>query len=170
MSPDRARGASLGFPSYDRDAGSLGGVGEQIELVDQPPGAGQSDPHAATRGIAVLHRALDLLDAGTLVLEDDAQPLAVARVHDLDVHHATAAVHHRVARQLARRRDDLREIEDAEPESLRPVANHAARGHDIGARAELKGLLPGDDRRGAHSRAVAARSRTAMPRSTSSAV
>ena len=141
-----------------------------MKIVDEPFGAWQSHSHSSAGCVSVLHRQIDNRNAWPVVLERHSQSLPIGLLHDLQTHHAAAAVHDRVARQFARRGNDSREIEDGQPELTRPLAHAAPRRDDVDAGPQLETCLFGDDGYDAHARAAAARSTRAIPRSTSSAV
>ena len=110
----------------------LPGVDSMCELVRQPACAAEAEAQADARREAVLQRELDVGDARALVDERQPQPRARARrasCVDLDV--AAAAVDERVARELARRGDDLRLVDEAEAERDRTLAHDLAHPDDV---------------------------------------
>jgi len=141
-----------------------------MEVVDESFGARQANAHAAGGRVAVLHRRIDRGYPWSVILKGDAKSVTPRLPYDLQTHHTTAAVHDGIARQLARRGHDLREIEHRESQLARPVSDTAACGNDIDVAAKIEARLLVDDDRRDHDRAAAARSTSAIPRSTSNAV
>src|SRR6185437_13944715 len=94
--------ASSAGPLDDHDAGAAARLGGQLELVDQPPRAGQTEAEADTRTPAVGQGQVDVRDARALVGEADPDAALAERRRDhLDPGQAAAAVYQGVAGQLA---------------------------------------------------------------------
>ena len=64
---------------------------------------------------------------GPLVHECQPEPAPVAAIDRRDVHDAAAAVVDGVASELARRRDELRLVDQAEAQRDRPIPHELAR-------------------------------------------
>ena len=92
------------------------GRGLDVEVVREPARAAQTEPQPSARRVAVLHRQLDVRDAGAVVVEGQTEAAAPEVPRPLDGDRAAAAVLDGVARQLARRRDDLGLIDQVEAE------------------------------------------------------
>src|SRR5262245_29872374 len=93
---------------------ALADLGPQVQFVHQPARAGQAKAEPAGGREAVGEGPVHVRDAEAFVGEDEADPLSGTVGHRLDVDPATAAVDQRVAGELARRRDDLGLVDQAE--------------------------------------------------------
>ena len=119
------------FHRRDHDACALARPRGEFEILRQATGAAQPEPEAVARREAVLEREIHVGDSRSLVLEGQSQS-AFAVVDDrLHQQRAAAAVHQRVACQLARRGHELRLIDQAEPEAHRPIANPLTHADDV---------------------------------------
>src|SRR5262249_23599484 len=96
------------------DDGTAADRRHQVELVHEPTGAGQAETEAAGGGVAVGEGKLHIGYARTFVGEDEPDPAPEPVAHRLDLDVPAAAVGERVAGQLARRRDELRLVDEAE--------------------------------------------------------
>ena len=80
---------------------------------------------------AVPQSALDVGDPRPLVLEGQAYAAARAVVHRLDAHRSAAGVIDEVARELARRRDDLGLVDEREALRDGRFARGLPHAHDV---------------------------------------
>src|SRR5262245_39837774 len=94
------------FPFRDGDRGPVRPVGDEIEFVHEAPDARQ--PHAETpgRGVPVLQRAVDVLDARSLVARGDHQARAHLVLYRSQDDFAPRRVEENVAPQLRDRGGD----------------------------------------------------------------
>src|SRR5947199_3919434 len=76
----------ISLPTPDHLLRALPGMRLELEFVAEPLGAAEPEPQPASRGVAVGQRQLDVGDAGTLILEDEAHALAQPFLHDLQPH------------------------------------------------------------------------------------
>src|SRR6185312_7042555 len=167
------------FPARDRHARPAPRPRIDGKFIAQALGAPQPQAEPAAGRKAVLQRELDVCDARALVDERQAQAPARALGERLDLDLAAAAVDHGVARELARGRDDLGLVHQAEPDGLRLLAQELPCPHDVLRRAHREldaaggGALrgPSRDHRDVQARTSSSRRcSSAMPFSTFSAV
>lgn len=119
-------------PPDNCDARAATGGGVDLELIDEPTGAGQSFAESSAGREAVAHGGVDVGDAGALVLEDKAEALASVRTLRCLRDQLTAQpVLDDVARQLGGDRCEARLIERAEAERGGERAHLAARRDDV---------------------------------------
>src|SRR6185503_1582780 len=123
------------FPARDRHARPAPRPRIDGKFIAQALGAPQPQAEPAAGRKAVLQRELDVCDARALVDERQAQAPARALGERLDLDLAAAAVDHGVARELARGRDDLGLVHQAEPDGLRLLAQELPCPHDVLRRA-----------------------------------
>src|SRR6478609_7081081 len=111
----------MSIPSCDDDASALSGPGCDGEIVCEPARAAQPESEPVAAGIAIFQGKVDVRDAGPLILERQPQsPLAIVGAR-FERQCAAAAIDQRVAGELARRRHQLRLVNQAEAEADGPV-------------------------------------------------
>src|SRR5829696_3384285 len=87
-------------PFRHGDGGSLVDLGGDLELVHQPPRAGQAEPHPAVAAVAVLEGALEVRDARPGVTGDHGHSLTTVLPDQADDDLAAFGEHHDVAGDL----------------------------------------------------------------------
>src|SRR5262249_699493 len=118
--------------------------GTDVELVHQSLRAPEPEAEPVARGEAVLQRLLDVRDPRALVLEDEPEAALGSVVQALEQHDAAAAVLHHLARDLARGGDDLRLVDEVEPEPDGPLADRLPHPDDVLGAAHETSLMPDD--------------------------
>src|SRR5262245_24043170 len=103
------------FPSGHHYARALADAGLDREVVGQPARAAQAGAQPAAGREAVLEGPLDVGDPGPLVLEGHAQPAPGAVDERLHPGRTASAVVDGVPGELARRRDHLGLVDEAQP-------------------------------------------------------
>src|SRR5690606_21778098 len=111
--------------------GAPTGLGLEFELVHETTGARKTEPETGTRGVPVGQREVDVGDARTLVGEREPQPCPVIALDILDLDPPPAAVHERVAGQLARRRHDFRLVHERQLRRDGRAANELPNSHHV---------------------------------------
>src|SRR5207302_5775394 len=101
------------------------------EFVRQPLRAAEPQAESAAGRETIGHRGRDIANTRPVVGEGELHATARSLAHDLDAQGAAAAVIDRVAGDLARRRDELGLVDDAEPGLDRPRPYRLAHPHDI---------------------------------------
>src|SRR5256885_6384249 len=118
-------------PFLHRHRGSLPCIGDHFEVVHEAAGSGQPETQAPGRGVAVLHGAGNVADAGPLVARHNHDALTVAVRHYGDGDFPALGVHQDVTRDLGDGRRDHRLVAAREPRLGSQVAPPLARGHDV---------------------------------------
>ncbi len=118
-------------PAHRDDDLGLTRPGIDIELVDQPSGAGKTRPEAAARSETVLHRAVNVGDAWTIVFDNNPNPCmgfigfidhaAQPRLRILDD----------IPGQFGNRRGQARLVAQAEPEVSSELTALAPRFYNV---------------------------------------
>src|SRR5215208_1014044 len=140
-------GGARSLPAGDGDARPLAHLRHDVELVHQAPGAAEPQPQAVAGREAVGEGALHVGDPRAVVLEDEPQPAASVLFDRQQPHGAAEAVVERVARQLARRGDELGLVHQPEAQLGRPRADRLSDLDDVGRRPDGHHLIPGDGHR-----------------------
>src|SRR5205807_8273921 len=82
--------------------------------VHEPLGTREADPQAPARAVPIAQRQLEVLDAGTVVLEGDTDATSLAVCQFVAEYPTPARVAEDVSGQLAGGRDHLGLVDDAE--------------------------------------------------------
>src|SRR5512132_3879065 len=94
------RPSRVSSPFRHRDGGSLVALRGDLELVHQPPRAGQAQPHPAVAAVAVGEGALEVRDARPGITGDHGHSLTAVLPDQADDDVATFGEHHDVAGDL----------------------------------------------------------------------
>src|SRR5207244_6465667 len=135
-SPARSLDPYLG--RHDRP---LSGLGDDHELVHQPPHAGQAEPQAAGRRVAALHGEVDVGDAGAVVLRRHGDPRPAVLLEAAEDDLAAPRVQDDVARQLGDGRGDQGEIAAREADLGRQGPTPLTSGQDVDIRTDRHAVL-----------------------------
>ena len=116
--------------------GSAAGRRLDRELVHQPPGAVQPDPHAGGRSPRAVEDRREIADAGAAIGDDDLEALHRGLARNPEFDPAAAPVFERVARDLGYSRGNAGLVLSLEADQLGQPPGALAHQHDVGFRLE----------------------------------
>src|SRR5215203_5246103 len=122
---------SLSRPPDNTYSCSLSRAGFDLELVRQAPGAAQTQTQAAAGRKAIPQCQLDVGNTGTVILKGELQAPVGCVGEGFHPHRAASAVIYRIARQLARRRNQFGLVDQAEASVDGPIAHSLAHPNDV---------------------------------------
>ena len=118
-------------PTDNGHAGPFAGTRLDVELVGEPARTAEAQPEPAAGRIAIAQRQFDVGNARALIFEGQPQTTTSPSSTPSIDHTAAAAVLNGVAGELAGGGDDLRLIDEVEPELHRALANSLADADDV---------------------------------------
>jgi hypothetical protein len=106
-------------------------AGFDLELVRQPPGAAQTQTQAVAGRIPVSQRQLDVGYTGAVILEGELQASMGCVAEGFHPHRAASTVAYRIARQLARRRNQFGLVDQSETQVDGPTTHSLPHPNDV---------------------------------------
>src|SRR5262245_18573110 len=178
--PTRRTCYLLSTPFRRRHRRSLADSGFNRELVHETTHTRQSQSQSARSGVRVLHRALDVSDAGSAIAGRDGDAAPVPAVHGFQANLSSGRVRQHVSSELGDRRGDSHDIGGGESELGGERPPFLSGNDDVAVRVDRNADLTGRHRihhapdpragTGPTQRRRFSRSRYASPASKSRAV